>query len=270
MTVEIGDDVRINVGKLAGLRGEVISRHSGGRLGVSIDSAAPKIYSERSLTLVRAAAHIRRGDYVVRKAEPNGPIGVVQSRGAMRLAVEWNGLPALGIDAREVQKITKREGPIVRDPEPPAEAGDHRTGAYRAARKFGQCRWCPVRTDHDNLAAHEAAHVRTATGGPTVAAHLMQHLPECARARSGVTTCAPGCPVSTEAKARSDAAHAARAEARVYPLGRPESGDDPRFTVGLWLGVVKTIEGAGYPRLSGADATRVRDMLFRFIYDKGE
>lgn len=249
--LQIGDRVRITVGNHAGVIGDVISTHSGGRLGVSIDNAAPKIYGPRSLFLVRAAAHIKRGDTVVRKAEPDGPRGVVQSRGPMRLAVEWAGMPATGIDARAVERVIRRPEDVAAEvaalarPAAPAPAEacaacasvglaacapscvptEAEAGYPKVLARYRRGSHCPTLTSPEGLAAHEASHA---------------------------------------------AAPAARPDERVYPIGRPEGGEDARFKTGLWMSVVNLIEAHGFPLMSGQDAARVQSMLFRFIYDDGE
>jgi hypothetical protein len=282
MTIRIGDDVQVKVGRFTGVVGRVMSEHSFGRLGVSMDGAVPKPYSARSLRLVRAAAHIGVGDAVARVGELDGPRGRVMRRGAMRVAVSWGGLEPISMDIRQVVKLTSRTpadvaaevaanpGPIVRD----------------GGSTFVQCGQCRTKTSAENLAAHEATHASKETEltnlGPIDKAAILRRRPIESLLHSGVRCGVedpkrPGwlCDL-TEGHAAADYhAYAAppppeRPEGRVYPIGRPEGDTDPRFTVGLWVKVVDVIEAAGYPRMSGADAARVQAMLFRFIYDKGE
>jgi hypothetical protein len=266
MTLEIGDDVQIKAGNLKGVVGRVLSRASDGRLTVDIDGAT-KTYGERSLSLVRAAAHIKRGDRVRRRAERNSPLGVVQSRGAMRAAVEWAGMPAVGIDIRQIEKAARRTpegvaaevaanpGPIVRDPQRPV---------------------LPTAAEVRNLSAAEAA----ALVRPAVLVHDAAELASTATAlaAAGFVKCIH-CPVWTypDCIGAHEATHtperlaaSKRPDGRVYPLGRPESGEDARFRAGLWIDLVHTIEAAGYPRLGTGDLARLQSMLFRFIYDDGE
>ena len=49
-----------------------------------------------------------------------------------------------------------------------------------------------------------------------------------------------------------------------YPL--PKIDDDPRFTVGLTLDVVKVLEEHGYPRPEAVDYVDLQQALFRFLY----
>ena len=49
-----------------------------------------------------------------------------------------------------------------------------------------------------------------------------------------------------------------------YPLPRP--ADDPRFTVGLWIDVVKVLTEHGYPPLTGPDVVELQQALFQFLY----
>jgi len=57
---------------------------------------------------------------------------------------------------------------------------------------------------------------------------------------------------------------------QIYPLGRPESGDDDRFTFGLILDVADVLTKHGYPDIfaarSATDYLGVQAALFRFIY----
>jgi hypothetical protein len=54
----------------------------------------------------------------------------------------------------------------------------------------------------------------------------------------------------------------------LYPLPRPaETGDDPRFTIGLDLDVAAVLVKHGYPPVaSGADLLRLQMALFEFLY----
>jgi hypothetical protein len=57
----------------------------------------------------------------------------------------------------------------------------------------------------------------------------------------------------------------------VYPLARPNSGDDPRFTLGLIYDVGKVLAAHGYPPIiTGADHTRLGQALFNAIYQQKE
>lgn len=54
---------------------------------------------------------------------------------------------------------------------------------------------------------------------------------------------------------------------RAYPLPRPESGNDPRFTYGLSINVKRALEAAGYPPITaGSDIVELQLALFRFLY----
>ncbi len=56
---------------------------------------------------------------------------------------------------------------------------------------------------------------------------------------------------------------------RKYPLGRPSSGNDPRFTVGLMLDVGAVLERHGFPALTeGMDVVELQQALFSFIYKR--
>lgn len=55
--------------------------------------------------------------------------------------------------------------------------------------------------------------------------------------------------------------------ARAYPLPRPESGNDPRFTFGLQLDVAAVLEKHGFPKVTnGSDMVDLQMALFGFIY----
>ncbi|HMH76867.1 MAG TPA: hypothetical protein VK547_09605 [Candidatus Udaeobacter sp.] len=54
--------------------------------------------------------------------------------------------------------------------------------------------------------------------------------------------------------------------ARTYPMPRPESGGDPRFTFGLTHDVAKILVAAGYPRVDGVDFLDLQMALHRFLY----
>ncbi|MCZ4117798.1 hypothetical protein [Streptomyces sp. H39-S7] len=55
---------------------------------------------------------------------------------------------------------------------------------------------------------------------------------------------------------------------RVYPLVPDD--DDPRFTAGLLLDVVKVLEAHGYPPVTtGPDLIDLHVGLFRFLYRGG-
>lgn len=54
--------------------------------------------------------------------------------------------------------------------------------------------------------------------------------------------------------------------APAYPLPRP-AGNDPRFTFGLLLDVVKTIEAHGFPPVGNSgDLADLNLALYRFLY----
>ncbi len=58
-------------------------------------------------------------------------------------------------------------------------------------------------------------------------------------------------------------------EVRHYPLPRPD--DDPRFCFGLIYDVAKVLAAYGYPPFtSGADLVRLRQHLYRAIYQQKE
>lgn len=52
---------------------------------------------------------------------------------------------------------------------------------------------------------------------------------------------------------------------RTYPLPAPT--DDPRFTMGLLIDVVKVLEQHGYPQIThGLDLVDLQQALFSFLY----
>jgi hypothetical protein len=54
-----------------------------------------------------------------------------------------------------------------------------------------------------------------------------------------------------------------------YPISRPDTGTDSRFTVGLALDVAAVLARHGYPPLtSGADLLRLQQALFTLIYQE--
>jgi hypothetical protein len=56
---------------------------------------------------------------------------------------------------------------------------------------------------------------------------------------------------------------------RVFPLGRPESGEDARFNFGLLHDVMTVLEQHGYLAREdwcGRDLVELRQALFRFLY----
>ena len=53
-----------------------------------------------------------------------------------------------------------------------------------------------------------------------------------------------------------------------YPIPRPRTGSDSRFTVGLTLDVADVLTRHGYPPMaSGADLLRLQQALFTTIYE---
>lgn len=56
------------------------------------------------------------------------------------------------------------------------------------------------------------------------------------------------------------------ATAQNYPVARPESGDDPRFTFGLIMAVADVLTRHGYPPVTGMDHVDLQQALFRFLY----
>jgi hypothetical protein len=58
-------------------------------------------------------------------------------------------------------------------------------------------------------------------------------------------------------------------KAAIYPIPRPEHGDDARFTVGLALDVAAVLAGHGYPPITtGADLLRLQLALFNLIHQE--
>jgi hypothetical protein len=52
-----------------------------------------------------------------------------------------------------------------------------------------------------------------------------------------------------------------------YPLRRPATGADPRFTLGLALDVAAVLSRHGYPPVAtGTDLIRLQQALFTAIY----
>lgn len=59
--------------------------------------------------------------------------------------------------------------------------------------------------------------------------------------------------------------------APTYPLPRPDTGTDARFSIGLVLDVADVLTRHGYPRLGcGADLVRLQQALFTTIYQPQE
>jgi hypothetical protein len=55
----------------------------------------------------------------------------------------------------------------------------------------------------------------------------------------------------------------------VYPIARPDTGDDPRFCLGLALDVGAVLARYHYPPVrTGADVMRLHQALFGFIYQE--
>jgi hypothetical protein len=54
----------------------------------------------------------------------------------------------------------------------------------------------------------------------------------------------------------------------IFPIARPESGEDSRFTFGLTFDVLEVLAEHGYPdaRSSAQDNVEMQEVLFRFIY----
>jgi hypothetical protein len=56
-----------------------------------------------------------------------------------------------------------------------------------------------------------------------------------------------------------------------YPLPRPVTGTDERFTIGLVIDVADVLARHGYPPLAcGADLVRLQQALFTTIYQPEE
>lgn len=58
--------------------------------------------------------------------------------------------------------------------------------------------------------------------------------------------------------------------ARAYPLPRPESDDDPRFSFGLFFDIGKVLQEHGFPKPSGVDHVDLMMALHRFVYASKE
>lgn len=57
--------------------------------------------------------------------------------------------------------------------------------------------------------------------------------------------------------------------APVYPIPRPHTGDDARFTIGLAIDVAAVIAAQGYPQITtGHDLVRLQQALFTMIYQE--
>jgi hypothetical protein len=55
----------------------------------------------------------------------------------------------------------------------------------------------------------------------------------------------------------------------LYPIPRPRTGADPRFTLGLTLEVAEVLARHGYPPVAtGADVIHWQQALFAAIYRK--
>lgn len=54
---------------------------------------------------------------------------------------------------------------------------------------------------------------------------------------------------------------------RVFPLPRPASGEDARFTFGLLFDIRAVLVDHGYPDMTGLDLVELRQALFRVLYD---
>lgn len=53
---------------------------------------------------------------------------------------------------------------------------------------------------------------------------------------------------------------------RSYPIS-PRPDDDPRFTIGLTVDVIKVLEEHGYPPVkNGLDIVDLQQALYRFLY----
>ena len=56
---------------------------------------------------------------------------------------------------------------------------------------------------------------------------------------------------------------------RAYPLPRTE--EDPRFSLGLVIDVIRVLEEHGFPKIENSpDIVELQQALFRFIYDRPE
>jgi hypothetical protein len=54
-----------------------------------------------------------------------------------------------------------------------------------------------------------------------------------------------------------------------YPITRPASGDDPRFSLGLALDAGRVLAAHGYPPITtAADLIRLQQALFNLIYQQ--
>ncbi|MBN1173012.1 MAG: hypothetical protein JXA67_12620 [Micromonosporaceae bacterium] len=61
------------------------------------------------------------------------------------------------------------------------------------------------------------------------------------------------------------------AEPAAYPIPRPESGDDPRFSLGLAMDVAAVLARHGYPPVTASsDLLRLQQTLFTLIYQPKE
>lgn len=59
------------------------------------------------------------------------------------------------------------------------------------------------------------------------------------------------------------------ADTPAYPINRPDSGQDNRFTIGLALDVAAVLARHGYPPLTcGTDLLRLQQALFTLIYQE--
>jgi len=55
----------------------------------------------------------------------------------------------------------------------------------------------------------------------------------------------------------------------IYPIARPATGDDARFTIGLAIDVASVLHHWGYPRITtGGDLVRLQQALFAMIYQE--
>jgi hypothetical protein len=60
-----------------------------------------------------------------------------------------------------------------------------------------------------------------------------------------------------------------RTDTPVYPIPRPDTGGDHRFTVGLALDVAAVLTRHGYPPVTtGGDLLRLQSALFTLIYQE--